>query len=60
MHFGDTFMKITVTGRKIGITDGISNHLNKIMNKTITGLGDAADIHVTLSVEKYCHCAELL
>ena len=51
-------MKITVTGRKIHITDGIRDHLNRKMNKKITNLDDETDIHVSLSVEKYRHFAE--
>ena len=46
-------MKITVTGRKIHITDGIRDHLNRKMNKKITNLDDETDIHVSLSVEKH-------
>ena len=52
-------MKITVTGRRIEITDGIRDHLNKKMNKTITDLGNATDVHVALSVEKHRHFAEI-
>jgi putative sigma-54 modulation protein len=52
-------MKLTVTGRNIEITDGIRNHLNDKMDKTITDLGEAADIHVALSVEKHRHFAEV-
>ena len=52
-------MKLTVTGIKIEITDGIRNHLNDKMNKTIADLGEAADVHVALSVEKHRHFAEI-
>ena len=52
-------MKLTVTGRKIEITDGIRNHLNSKMNKTIADLDEAADIHVALAVEKHRHFAEV-
>ena len=51
-------MKITVTGRKIHITDGIRDHLNRKMNKKITNLDDETDIRVSLSVEKHRHFAE--
>ena len=51
-------MKLTVTGRNIEITDGIRNHLNDKMDKTIADLGEAADVHVALSVEKHRHFAE--
>ena len=52
-------MKSTVTGRNIEITDGIRNHLNNKMDKTIADLGEAADVHVALSVEKHRHFAEV-
>ena len=53
-------MKLTLTGRKIEITDGIRNHFNHKMNKTIPDLGEAADIHVALCVEKHRHFAEII
>ena len=52
-------MKLTVTGRNIEITDGIRNHLNDKIDKTIPDLGEAADVHVALSVEKHRHFAEV-
>ncbi|MBT6718371.1 MAG: ribosome-associated translation inhibitor RaiA [Nitrospina sp.] len=52
-------MKLTVTGRKIEITDGIRDHLNNKMEKTISDLGEAADVHVALAVEKHRHFAEI-
>ena len=52
-------MKLTVTGRKLEITDGIRDHLNNKINKTIADLNKAADVHVTLSVEKHRHFAEI-
>ena len=51
-------MKITVTGRKIDIIEGIRDHLNRKINKTITDIDDETDVHVSLSVEKYRHFAE--
>ena len=53
-------MKLTLTGRKIEITDGIRNHFNDKMNKTISDLGGVADIHVALCVEKHRHFAEII
>jgi putative sigma-54 modulation protein len=53
-------MKLTVTGRKIEITDGISTHLNNKITKTIADLGEAADVHVALAVEKHRHFAEII
>lgn len=52
-------MKLTVTGRKIEITDGIRDHLNNKMEKTISNLDEAADVHVALNVEKHRHFAEI-
>ena len=52
-------MKLSVTGRNIEITDGIRNHLNDKIDKTIADLGEAADVHVALSVEKHRHFAEV-
>ena len=52
-------MKLTVTGRNIEITDGIRNHLNDKIDKTLADLGEAADVHVALSVEKHRHFAEV-
>ena len=52
-------MKFTVTGRNIEITDGIRNHLNDKIDKTIADLDEAADVHVALSVEKHRHFAEV-
>jgi ribosome hibernation promoting factor len=52
-------MKLTVTGRNIEITDAIHNHLDRKMEKTIQELGEKADVHVALSVEKFRHFAEI-
>jgi putative sigma-54 modulation protein len=52
-------MKLTVTGRNIDITDGIRQHLQDKMDKTITELGEKADVHVALHVEKHRHFAEI-
>ena len=52
-------MKLTVTGRNIEITDGIRNHLNDKIDKTIADLGEAADVHLALSVEKHRPFAEV-
>jgi putative sigma-54 modulation protein len=52
-------MKLTVTGRNIEITDGIRNHLNDKIDKTIADLSETADVHVALSVEKHRHFAEV-
>jgi putative sigma-54 modulation protein len=52
-------MKLTVTGRNIDITDAIQDHLDRKMQKTIMELGEKADVHVALSVEKHRHFAEI-
>ena len=52
-------MKLTVTGRNIEVTDGIRDHLKNKMEKTINELSEGADVHVSLSVEKYRHFAEV-
>jgi ribosome hibernation promoting factor len=52
-------MKLTVTGRNIEITDAIHDHLDRKMQKTIQELGEKADVHVALSVEKHRHFAEI-
>ncbi|GJL80130.1 MAG: hypothetical protein NPINA01_31190 [Nitrospinaceae bacterium] len=52
-------MKLTVAGRHIEITDAIHNHLERKMEKTIQELGEKADVHVALSVEKRRHLAEI-
>ena len=52
-------MKLTVTGRNIEITDAIKDHLDRKMQKTIQELGEHADVHVALSVEKHRHFAEI-
>ncbi len=52
-------MKLTVTGRHIEITPAIQGHLEEKMEKLIHDLGEEADIHVILTVEKYRHIAEI-
>ena len=52
-------MKLTVSGRNIEITEGIREHLQNKMDKTIPDLGEEADMHIALSVEKHRHFAEL-
>ena len=52
-------MKLTVAGRKMEITEGIKDHLNDKLSKTIADLDKTADIHITLSVEKHRHFAEI-
>lgn len=52
-------MKLTITGRNIEITEAIKDHLDSKMKKTIQELGEKADVHVALLVEKHRHFAEI-
>ena len=52
-------MKLTITGRKLEVTDGIRDHLNDKISKTIADLDETADVHIALSVEKHRHFAEI-
>ena len=52
-------MKLTVTGRNVEVTNGIREHLKNKMDKAIYELGEEADVHVALSVEKHRHFAEV-
>ena len=52
-------MKLTVTGRKIKITQGIEDHLNSKIEKTLKTMSESADVHVALTVEKHRHFAEV-
>ena len=51
-------MKLTVTGRKLKITQGIEDHLHNKIEKTLKTMTESADVHVALTVEKYRHFAE--
>ncbi len=52
-------MKLTVTGRHIEITEGIKDHLNQKIEKTLPEMGDDTDIHVALAVDKHRHHVEV-
>ena len=52
-------MKLTITGRKIEVTDGIRDHLNDKIGKTIADLDETADVHIALSVETHRQFAEI-
>lgn len=52
-------MKLTVSGRNIEITQAIHDHLHKKMEKTIQDIGERADVHIALSVEKHRHHVEI-
>ena len=47
-------MKLTVTGRKIEVTDGIRDHLNDKISKTIADLDNAENIssaHISEAIQ---------
>ena len=46
-------MKMTVTRKKINITDGFRENLNRKVSETITDLENETGIHNSLSAEKY-------
>jgi len=52
-------MKLTVAGRKLKITQGIEDHLNEKIGKTLKTMTPSADVHVALTVEKHRHFAEI-
>jgi len=52
-------MKLNVTGKKLKVTAGIRDHLNNKISKTITDLDETTDVHITLSVTKHRHFAEI-
>jgi putative sigma-54 modulation protein len=52
-------MKLTVAGRNIEITNGIREHLQSKVDKTIQELGEETNVHVTLSAKKHRHSAEV-
>jgi len=53
-------MKLTVTGRKLKITEGIRDHLEAKIERHIRPWADTGDIHVALAVEKHGHFAEMV
>ena len=52
-------MKLTLSGRNIEITNGIREHLQSKIDKTIHEIGEGTDVNVTLSVEKHRHFADI-
>lgn len=53
-------MEITVTGRKIEMTDGLRNHVGEKIKGIQKFLEGTKDVHIVLSVEKHRHFAEIL
>ncbi len=53
-------MQVTVTGRKIEMTDALRNYAEeKILKKVKKHMDRTIDAHIVLSVEKYRHIAEV-
>lgn len=52
-------MKITTTGRKIDITEGLRGYVDKKISKLEKYFQDSADAQVTLSVQKDYHTVEV-
>lgn len=52
-------MEITLTGRKLEMTDALKNHIDGKVNGIKKFLNAANDVHIVLSVEKHRHSAEI-
>ena len=52
-------MKITITGRKIDITDGLKSYVTKKLSKLDKFFDDETTAQVTLSVQKDDHIIEI-
>ena len=52
-------MQITVTGRKIEVTDALKDHAREKLEKVQKLFDFPLDVHIVLSVEKYRHEAEI-
>ncbi|MBE7049529.1 MAG: ribosome-associated translation inhibitor RaiA [Ruminococcaceae bacterium] len=52
-------MKITTTGRKINVTDGLRSYVEKKISKLGRFFSDDANVQVTLSVQKDDHIVEV-
>ncbi len=52
-------MKITITGRKIDITEGLNNYVTKKLSKLDKFFDDESTAKVTLSVQKDDHIIEI-
>ncbi len=54
-------MQVTVTGRRIEMTDALRNYAEeKVLKKVKRYLDRTIDAHIVLSVEKYRHIAEVI
>lgn len=52
-------MKATFTGRHVEVTEALKSFAEERLSKMTSYLDDIIDIHVTLSVEKHRHQAEV-
>ncbi|MBI5183668.1 MAG: ribosome-associated translation inhibitor RaiA, partial [Nitrospinae bacterium] len=52
-------MQVTVTGRRIEITDALRNHAEEKVLRLKRYQDRSIDAHIVLSVEKYRHTAEV-
>ncbi len=52
-------MKVIFTGRHVDVSDALRTFAQERIEKMSTYLDDVIDVHVTLSVEKHRHAAEL-
>ena len=53
-------LRVDYTGRNIEITDGLRKHTEDKLKKIQKYIDDIIEVHVTLSVEKYRHIAEIM
>jgi putative sigma-54 modulation protein len=53
-------MNIEITGRHFDITNPIKDYINVRVKKLPKILGDQADVHVILAIEKHRHIAEVI
>lgn len=56
---GADFMKITTTGRKINVTDGLKGYVEKKISKLSKFFSDDTNVQATLSVQKDDHIVEV-
>ena len=52
-------MKVNFTGRHVEVSDALKVFSQERLDKMATYLDDIIDVHVTLSVEKHRHLAEV-
>ncbi len=52
-------MKVSVTGRKMEMTEALNDHIEEKLRGIKKFLNEAKDVHIVLSVEKHRHSAEI-